>query len=161
MNRHDIVDVAERAFCRCDSQNKRHRRDEPGENNSAPKRPDIFIAFDTESATNRTKLMPGFEHARWSWQTQNLLFGVARIGVTANWSVTDEIIFYPDDLPEHGKTVLRRYIEENTIALSPRGRDANSSYVVQLPEREKTALPELRWRDDPEISVWLLPYQGF
>src|SRR5436853_608926 len=111
----DIVDIAVRAFWKRDDQKGPIARERsPEEDDLISQRPEAFIAFDTEAATSRTRSMPGFDNARWHWRTLNLLFGGARIGTKANMAVTDEIIFYPDDLPEHGRQILERYVQQNT-----------------------------------------------
>src|SRR5262249_23934633 len=125
-------------------------------------RPTIFIAFDIEAATDLTRSMPGFDSGRWDWRTQSLLFGIARIGQTSDMHVTDEIVFYPDDLPAHGLQIIKSYIEEHTVALEPRKAKAGESlYVVNLPEREKVTMTERRWRDEREVSVWLMSRSEF
>src|SRR5215471_6070200 len=158
----DIVDIAVRAFCKRDDQKYPISRDYWDEDHQAvSQRPEVFIAFDTEAATSRTPSMPGFDNDRWDWRTQNLLFGGARLGTTADMAVTDEIIFYLDDLPEYGRAVLERYVAENSISLQPAKFHSDGRYIVKLPEREKAPLPELRWRDEPAVSVWLMPLSEF
>ncbi|MDP9370052.1 MAG: hypothetical protein M3Q03_17570 [Chloroflexota bacterium] len=65
-------------------------------------RPKVAVVFDTESATDRTGMMSGFDDSRWTGLAQSLLFGVARVCRTADWGTLDEYLFYPDDLPEDG-----------------------------------------------------------
>lgn len=139
----DIVDVAIRAFCKRDDQKGPLARERwADEGDLISPRPEVFIAFDTEAATSRTRSMPGFDNARWDWRTLNLLFGVARIGTTENMAITDEIIFYPDDLPAHGRQILERYVQQNTLSLEPTKSGRAAAYVVKLPERERAPLPE-------------------
>jgi hypothetical protein len=148
----DIIPVAERAFCRRDKISGR----ETGRT-KVDRRPDIFVTIDTETATDRTRAMPGFDGARWGWRTQNLLFGVARIGATATMTVSDEIIFYPDDLPKYGVEQLRGYLEARTVVLGPRSTyRQGAKYSVSGPERAIAPIPERRWRDEPDVAVWLM-----
>lgn len=68
------------------------------------------------------------------------MFAVARTGWCKGMRVTDEIIFYPDDLPEHGVAVIREYIEKNTMTLAGNER---------------------RWRDEPAVTVHLMTLSQF
>jgi hypothetical protein len=82
-------------------------------------RPDIFIAFDCECVAPLTRTMPGFEtDPHWDWRTQNLIFGVARIGgfePRGVMRVFSEIVFYPDELPSYGLDILHHYFESRTL----------------------------------------------
>jgi hypothetical protein len=149
----DLIEVGERAWCERSrpAKNKSNAgadertsagRDQKSDkaNRTQNKRPSRFIAFDTEAATDRTRLMPGFDGARWGWQTQALLFAAARTGWCKGMRVTDEIIFYPDDLPDYGVALIREYIDNNTVALAGNER---------------------RWRDEPSVSVHLMTLSQF
>src|SRR5271163_339703 len=87
-----VIPVGERAFCRRSTLGSRLDGG-TGERATIPfkpvprppsPRPKDFIAFDTEAACDITRSMPGFDNDRWSWVTQNLLFGFARIGSISN-----------------------------------------------------------------------------
>ena len=157
------VPVAVRAYCRRVGKRARSWRDELDWDRHKPaSRPDIFVAFDTEAATDTTRSILGFDAPKWGWQTQSLLFGVARIGAVAGMRVTDEIIFYPDDLPAHGVELLRRYFEERTIPLGPERPTARERYTVRAPEQEnRTAGPHRIWKEEPSVTAWLLPLSEF
>lgn len=154
---YDIIDISARAYCRRDRAREPKQRDRPP---GTALRPAIFIAFDTEAATDRTRQMPGFDTQRWDWRTQNLLFGAARIGTTAGMTAFAEILFYPDDLPEYALAILRDYVAAHTITGSSR-ISRHGGYVVALPERERCPVPELRWRDEPNVTVHLMPLSEF
>jgi hypothetical protein len=93
--------------------------------------------------------MPGFKGERWAWEGQALLFGCAVLGRTLDWRIDHEVFFYPDDLPESGLAVLRRYVEERTHRRGAR------------PRKEGDAAPDLVWRDEPRVIVELLPLSQF
>lgn len=161
----EIIDTAVRAYCRRDPKAQNAFKGKGGKQRTVAPRPVLFIAFDTEAAADKTRTVPGFDHPRWGWQTQNLLFGAARIGKTAGMVATDEILFYPDDLPEYGLAALRTYVAANTIAGTDRriksGEGGDRLYTVALPERRLAPKPELLWRDEPDVTVHLMPLSEF
>jgi hypothetical protein len=93
--------------------------------------------------------MPGFEGERWAWEGQSLLFGCAVLGRTIDWRTDREVLFYPDDLPESGVAILRRYVEKRTHR---RGAP---------PRKEGDAEPDLVWCNEPRVVVELLPLSLF
>jgi hypothetical protein len=76
----------------------------------------MLLVLDTEVATDLTRTMPGFRGSAWSANAQSLMFGTARLYVRGRtrWRATDEWLFHPDDLPEHGLAVLRQWVAEHT-----------------------------------------------
>jgi hypothetical protein len=85
--------------------------------------------------------MSGFEGERWTAAAQELLFGSAVIGRTADWRVERELIFYPDDLPDAGVATLRKFVGESTWCRGAR------------PRKEEDAEPELIWRQETQLGV--------
>lgn len=91
-------------------------------------RPDYLLFLDTETATAETARMPGFDPSRWNEIRQPLLFGSAHLYEREvcydGWFAIPqprfrrswEIIFYPDDLPHYGQSVIaeafRMIVEE-------------------------------------------------
>ena len=135
--------VATRAWCRRDPRSptgkptaaSKPRRWKP------PPRPRKFIAFGTECAASATASMSGFENECWAPSGQALLFGCAVIGRTVDWRIDREVIFYPDDLPEHGITALRRYISERTHICGA------------APRNDGGAAPYRIWRDEAKLGT--------
>jgi hypothetical protein len=104
------------------------------------------------------RLDVGFENECWAPAGQALLFGCAVIGRTSDWRIGREVIFYPDDLPEHGVTALRKYIAERTDVCGA------------APRNDGGAAPYRIWRDEARlgtpvngrsIKVELLPLSQF
>jgi hypothetical protein len=93
--------------------------------------------------------MPGFEGERWAWKNQALLFGCAVIGRTSDWQIEREVLFYPDDLPESGLTLIRQYIEQRTHRCGA------------PPQKEGDAEPYLIWRNERSVIVKFLPLSQF
>jgi hypothetical protein len=166
----EIFPVAVRAYCQRLDRNgeplrKRNwqkfsaeQHDDAVDDKPRP-RPRLFIAFDTEAATDATRRMPGFDSPKWSWRTQNLILGVARIGLTDGMLVTDEFLFYPDDLPAHGRAILQKFFEENTEPL-PKARSSfrDKRYVVGFGD---PSISRRRWKDEPQVTVWMVPLSEF
>jgi len=113
------------------------------------KRPSRFIALDVSVAGSAIQTMPGFDDARWAPEGQPFVVGNAVIGRTYNWAIEREIIFYPDELPESGKAVLRQYVDEHTYRRGAR------------PQTESDPEPDLIWRDEHRITVELLSLNKF
>jgi hypothetical protein len=138
----------------------------PGGVPKATPRPELFMAFDCECVAPLTQTMPGFENdPRWDWRTQNLTFGVARIGYfgpDGKLCVSSEIIFYRDDLPKYGVDILRQYFVSRTYPSTASVRQKAGAYVVGLPEREADPSIEQRhWKEEPEISACLMRLSDF
>lgn len=108
---YSLLPVAVRGFPVIESEEDEERKAKRTKKTQRPKdpddRPSIAIVVDTESATDCTGTMPGFDGPRWTGLAQSLLFGVARVCRTADWKPLDEYVFYPDDLPEDGIHRLR------------------------------------------------------
>jgi hypothetical protein len=112
-------------------------------------RPETFIALDTECCAPATAGMPGFDGEKWRATSQALLFGVACIGRTRGMRISEEIIFFPDDLPEHGREALREFMIRRTLRL---GREPRSPDDPQ---------PERVWRGEPAVTTRLMPLSEF
>lgn len=81
-------------------------------------RPPYMLVVDTETATENTADMPGFAGNAWRGEYQSLLFGSARLYVHKStgalhekdeWQQVGEWLFYPDELPEHGRGIIQDY----------------------------------------------------
>src|SRR5690606_13223447 len=75
---------------------------------------DRLVVIDTETTTDDTLTMPGFEGESWDGLRQRLLFGRALVlRHTGNraYAPEREIVFYPDDLPGEGVERLRAALE--------------------------------------------------
>jgi hypothetical protein len=112
-------------------------------------RPSHCIFLETECVTTATASMSGFDAKEWAPEGQAPLFGCAVIARTLDWRIEREVIFYPDDLPEFGLAVLRKYVEHHSYR---RGA---------LPRRASDAVPDLIWRDERRVIVELLPLSKF
>jgi hypothetical protein len=71
------------------------------------------------------------------------------MGRTLDWRIDREVLFHPDDLPESGLAVLRRYIEERTHR---RGAP---------PRKEGEAEPDFVWRNERRVVAELRPISQF
>jgi len=117
MKGYEYLDIALR--CHVEPEPQKGKRDKaPHETWKPPKwlRPDMILVLDTETATDLTRTMPGFEGPEWSAYAQSLLFGTARLYVRerTRWRWTDEWLFYPDGFPEYGLAALRGWVEDHT-----------------------------------------------
>jgi hypothetical protein len=137
--------IATRAWCQRDQVRTAQKSLPSTTDEAKPRRPTRFVVLGTGCIGPATQTMPGFTGERWAWEGQGLLFGWAATGRTHDWRIRREIIFYPDDLPESGVTLLRQFIEERTYRLGAPARN------------EGDAEPDLVWRDQRDIAVKLLP----
>jgi hypothetical protein len=141
--------IATRAWCQRDQVRTAQKSLPSTTDEAKPRRPTRFVVLGTGCIGPATQTMPGFTGERWAWEGQGLLFGWAATGRTHDWRIRREIIFYPDDLPESGVTLLRQFIEERTYRLGAPARN------------EGDAEPDLVWRDQRDIAVKLLPLSQF
>lgn len=106
------VPVAVRCFPASDNkpQNKSYKKQKPS------KRPAIMMVIDTETATENTKSMKGFDSSAWNPYAQSLLFGSARIyvNILGVWTPATEFTFYPSYLPDEGIDRLKEIISQQT-----------------------------------------------
>lgn len=117
MKEHEYLDIALR--CYVEPLPAKHKRAETRPRPKIPRpwvRPKALLVLDTETATDRTRTMPGFAGPEWSAYPQSLLFGTARLYVRdrKEWRWTDEWLFYPDELPEYGLSALREWVDGHT-----------------------------------------------
>jgi hypothetical protein len=116
MKAHEYVDIALR--CHVESMRQKNGRapNVPTGIRRPWARPSMILVLDTETTTELTASMPGFKGPAWSAHAQSLLFGTARLYVHQRraWRWTDEWLFHPDNLPAHGMSVLRQWVEGHT-----------------------------------------------
>jgi len=96
------------AILRAYPQQRRQRK--PAKRGASWEPYDTLVVIDTETSTDETLTMRGFEGERWDGIRQSLLFGTCQVfDHTGNgdYALRESIIFYPDDLPAPGLKRLR------------------------------------------------------
>lgn len=108
---------------------------------------DRLVVIDTETTTDDTLTMPGFEGESWDGLRQRLLFGRALVlRHTGNraYAPEREIVFYPDDLPGEGVERLRAALEAepNTELMTQRDflADLYKTAVKTTRQTERVAI---------------------
>lgn len=86
--------------------------------------PDALYILDTETSTDDTHSMPGFEGERWDGLRQSLTFGRCQVWRRESSAPSDdayypysEYLFYPDDLPDYGKERINDYVQSHSKPL--------------------------------------------
>ncbi len=147
------------------------------------KRPSAMLVLDTETATENTTTMPGFGGNAWRGEYQTLLFGSARLyvhsrledgsngrpsdGKDEEWQQVGEWLFYPDELPEYGRSIMQDYASTVSEPMGT-GRFLKGTRIVfecvplskflDIGDRNKMDFYKIAVRDQALVVGFNLPF---